>query len=572
VASVFTDITERRRAERRLRHAANFDAFRVALNDALRPLEDPAQIQSAAARLLGLRIDATRVYYAEVESKGGVERLHVKAGHPPGAVDMPGVLRLADVGGTLVDELRAGRIVIVPNVDQERRFTQAERAAYLMRRVRAFVELPLVRHRKLLAILSIQHDEPRAWTPQDVACIEETAQRTWAAVDRARAEAALRAWELRLQKAFSIQTVGVLFFDLRGRVIEANAAFERMSGFRRWELIEPTPRVGVGAPRCAGITDRAAEDLATRGETAPYEKQLVRKDGTRWWGLFAPTRLAGSGSESECVEFVLDITQSKKTQEELRRAREDLELRVRERTAELAETNASLREQIAERQRAEAARQALLRQLVNAQEDERRRISRELHDELGQQVSALSLKLSMLRQQPTLSPELRKQVESIEKIARDTDNGLDFLVWQLRPTVLDDLGLAAAVRDHVTTWSQHFGIECSFHVPAGERMRLDPEVETVLYRAVQEALNNIAKHARAGRVEVRLERGASHASVTVIDDGVGFDPCPRGERPRGLGLVGMRERASFLGGDISIASKPGEGTRIKVDVPLPSAS
>jgi len=186
-------------------------------------------------------------------------------------------------------------------------------------------------------------------------------------------------------------------------------------------------------------------------------------------------------------------------------------------------------------------------------------------------VSALSLKLSMLRQDATLSPTARKQVESLEKLARTTDNGLDFLVWQLRPTVLDDLGLAAAVRDHVNTWSEHFGIECDFHAPASESMRLDPEVETVLYRAVQEALNNIAKHARARRVEVRLERGASHASLTVIDDGVGFAPWPRGERPRGLGLVGMRERASFLGGDISVASKPGEGTRIKVDVPLPSA-
>jgi PAS domain S-box-containing protein len=496
----------------------------------------------------------------------------VNAGHPAGAIDMPGAIRLAEVGGTLVDELRAGRIVIVPDVDQERRFTQAERAAYLMRHVRAFVDLPRVRGGKLVAVLSMQQDEPRAWTPQDIACIEETAQRTWAAVDRARAEAALRTWEARLQKAFSIQTVGVLFFDLRGHVIEANAAFERMSGFRRWELIEPTPSGGQGAPRCAGITTRAAMDLAARGETPPYEKRVVRKDGSHWWGLFAPTRLAGSGSDSECVEFVLDITESKKTQEELSRTREDLELRVRERTAELAHTNATLREQIAERQRAQAARQELLRQLVNAQEDERRRISRELHDELGQQVSALSLKLSMLRQDTTLSAGMRKQVESLERLARETDNGLDFLVWQLRPTVLDDLGLAAAVRDHVETWSQHFGIECSFNAPAGERMRLDPEIETVLYRAVQEALNNIAKHARARRVEVRLERGASHASLTVIDDGIGFDPCPRGERPRGLGLVGMRERASFIGGDISIASKPGEGTRVKVDVPLPSAS
>jgi PAS domain S-box-containing protein len=402
--------------------------------------------------------------------------------------------------------------------------------------------------------------------------VEETAQRTWAAVDRARAESALRAWEARLGKAFSIQTVGVIFFDLRGRVIEANAAFERMSGYAWEELAADTLPERVGAPDFMGMPERAAAELATRGETAPYERQLVRKDGTAWWGLFAPTRLGSSGPDSECVGFVLDITHSKSTEEELRRAREELEARVRERTAELAQTNASLREQMAERYRAEAARQELLRQLVNAQEGERRRISRELHDELGQQVSALTLKLAMLRQDPSVPPELRRQIESLERIALQTDNDLEFLVWQLRPVVLDDLGLAAALRDHVDTWSRHYGIPCALHVPAGEQMRLDPEIETVFYRAAQEALNNVAKHARAKRVEVRLERGASHASLTVIDDGAGFDPGSSRERPRGLGLVGMRERAAFMGGEISIVSKPGTGTRIKVDVPLPSAT
>jgi signal transduction histidine kinase len=214
----------------------------------------------------------------------------------------------------------------------------------------------------------------------------------------------------------------------------------------------------------------------------------------------------------------------------------------------------------------------MLRQLVNAQEGERRRISRELHDELGQQVSALTLKLAMLRQDPSLPEVLRPHVESLEKIARKTDNDLDFLVWQLRPTVLDDLGLVAALRDYVETWSQHFEVPCILHAPAGEEMRLDPEIETVLYRVAQEALNNIAKHANAREVQVRLERGASHASLTVADDGVGFDIDAAGLDRRGLGLVGMRERATFIGGEMTLRSQPGEGTRIKVDVPLPTVT
>jgi PAS domain S-box-containing protein len=443
VASVLTDITDRRRAESRLREAAEFDAFRVALNDTLRPLGEPTAIQSAAAHLLRKRLGVARAEYAEVATEGGADYLHVKAGYPEPA-HAPAI-RLADVGGTLVDELRAGRMVVVPSVERERRFTQAERAEYIARGVRAYVDLPLIRDGRLVATLSVQHDLPRTWTPADVARIEEAAQRTWAAVDRARAEAALRL------------------------------------------------------------------------------------------------------------------------------AHEELEARVRERTRELAETNASLREQIAERRRAEHARQELLRELVNAEEAERRRISRELHDELGQQVSALNLKLSMLRRDPALPPSLRAQLEALEKIARQADNDLDFLVWQLRPMVLDDLGLAAALRDHVDSWSGHYGIECVLHAPA-EEMRLDPEIETVLYRVAQEALNNVAKHARASRVDVRLERGASHASLTVSDDGIGFESREPGEHPRGLGLVGMRERASFIGGEMSVVSKPGSGTVLKVDVPLPSAT
>jgi signal transduction histidine kinase len=103
-------------------------------------------------------------------------------------------------------------------------------------------------------------------------------------------------------------------------------------------------------------------------------------------------------------------------------------------------------------------------------------------------------------------------------------------------------------------------------------MRLDPEIDTVLYRVAQEALNNVAKHARAGSVELRLERGGSHVSLAVCDDGAGFDAPAVARSARGLGLVGMRERASFIGGEFSVESKPGRGTIIKVDVPLPSAT
>jgi signal transduction histidine kinase len=204
--------------------------------------------------------------------------------------------------------------------------------------------------------------------------------------------------------------------------------------------------------------------------------------------------------------------------------------------------------------------------LERAREDERARISRELHDELGQQMSALTLKLAMLRKaQP--KGVVRTELEALEKIALDTDNGLDFLVWQLRPTALDDLGLVAALDDYVHDWSSHFGIEAHICVNRNEAVRLDPEIETVLYRVVQEALNNVAKYAKARHVEVRLERDASHVSLDIHDDGVGFDPQSIAAA-KGLGLVGMRERATLIGGELAISSVPGAGTSIRVHVPL----
>jgi two-component system, LuxR family, sensor kinase FixL len=136
--------------------------------------------------------------------------------------------------------------------------------------------------------------------------------------DRRRAEEALRASEERFRRAMGIGTVGVHFFGLDGRVTDANRAFERMSGYTRGELLALGDRKVLTPPEFSDATGRAAAELAASGETAPYEKQMVRKDGSRWWGLFAPTRLAGYGRGAQCVEFVVDVTERKRAEGALR--------------------------------------------------------------------------------------------------------------------------------------------------------------------------------------------------------------------------------------------------------------
>jgi signal transduction histidine kinase len=250
------------------------------------------------------------------------------------------------------------------------------------------------------------------------------------------------------------------------------------------------------------------------------------------------------------------------------RAQVELERRVAERTAELSEMNLVLQSEIDRRKRTEEERVRLLRRIALAEEDERRRMAREMHDQLGQQLSALTLKLAALKADCGEQAELRIQIESLQTIAKQLDEDVDFLVWELRPAALDDLGLVAALSQYVRNWSKHFGVSAELHASGIEKDRLTIEMETALYRIAQEALNNVAKHARAQKVDILLECHSGQISLIVEDNGVGFE----GERmlgagDRGMGLIGMRERAALAGGTLVVESNPGSGSTIAVRIP-----
>jgi signal transduction histidine kinase len=257
-----------------------------------------------------------------------------------------------------------------------------------------------------------------------------------------------------------------------------------------------------------------------------------------------------------------DLTERKEAEELLRRSHEELEIRVRERTAELARANESLRAEMGERERADRARRELLGRLVFAQEDERRRIAREMHDQFGEQLTALGHRIASLKATCSDRAELREEVDALEILAQQLDRDVDHLVWELRPTALDDLGLQAALATHVQNWSSRARIAAQFHTTGPFDDRLPTEAETTLYRIAQEALTNVAKHSRATHVDVLLERRADQVVLIVEDDGVGFDPADAGATRNGLGLSGMEERASLVGATIQIESTAGKGTTI----------
>ncbi|MBI5839157.1 MAG: sensor histidine kinase [Chloroflexi bacterium] len=218
-------------------------------------------------------------------------------------------------------------------------------------------------------------------------------------------------------------------------------------------------------------------------------------------------------------------------------------------------------------QEQENLRRDLLTHTVHAQEEERARIARELHDETSQVLSGFSLELAALQSMLKRNKTASVKVEHLQNLSRQISQGIYRLVHDLRPAQLDDLGLVAALRYLLGQYHAAEKIDVAFKV-GGDVRRLDPLLETILFRVAQEALANIVRHAGTRNASLELCFEGDHVHLTVADQGQGFDADGRFAAPRGWGLAGMRERIESVGGDFILKSVPGAGTTIEVIVPL----
>lgn len=355
----------------------------------------------------------------------------------------------------------------------------------------------------------------------------------------------------------------MFLMDAGRHVIHWNAGAERIFGYTEAEMIGQSGDI-IFTPEDRDLGEPQKEaDQAVASGRAEDKRWHVRKDGSRFWANGVLTVLREEQLRG-FAKILRDETKEK-------HARDELEQCVAERTSELKQTNEALRAEAAQRRQVEKARQRLLQQLVTVQEEERLRIARELHDQIGQRLTALLLGLQSLPDLPEIGlspPSLNRRIMQLETITEGLMQQVHRLAWELRPSVLDDLGLEAALQRYVEEWSERCGIAADFISSKLNAQRFSPHIEITIYRVVQEALTNVERHAGARHVSILLEVLDGNAQAVVEDDGVGFDPDMAEQESSRLGLLGMYERVDLAGGTLTIESAPGSGTTVFIRLPL----
>lgn len=329
--------------------------------------------------------------------------------------------------------------------------------------------------------------------------------------------------------------VGVVFWTLEGNILDANDLFLKTIGYNRddlgsgrlnWKRLTPSEYTQVD--------EGAVSELVATGTCTTFEKEYMRKDGSRVRVLIgsalldAHTQTGGS--------FVMDITERQRAKEQSERYTHTL--------------------------------QVLTRRLLEIQEEERRHLARELHDEIGQTLTAVKINLMTLAREkaPDVSSRIGDSVQLLDGLILQVRQ----LSLDLRPLLLDDLGLVEALRWLLNQQARRARLRVTF-TACVENQEINSAVQTACFRVAQEAITNVIRHSGAKRITLNLLREADHLWLSVRDDGAGFDTAVlqrAAARPSSLGLVSMQERALSVRGGLEVHAAPGQGTEIRAWFPL----
>jgi len=350
------------------------------------------------------------------------------------------------------------------------------------------------------------------------------------------ARQALEESELRAQALFETAAQAIFLVDGSGRIVMANPATERMLGYAKGELAgQPIELLVPEKLRAGHVAHRNHYfgNPQNRPMGLGLDLQARRKDGSTFDAEISLSYIQ-SAQGTWAVAFVSDISKRKADEQAIRQQREDL--------------------------------RRLAGRLMTAQDDERRRIARNLHDDLSQTLAYLAMDIGKLLGKHSSSPELQADLHALQRRAAEAAESVRRISHQLHPSILDDIGLEAALEQYCEEFEERAGIRTNFSsqdVPES----LPREVASSLYHIFQECLRNVAKHSRAEEVFVTLASAGNVLHLTVKDEGVGLT----GNQPQAgtsIGIVGMRERARLVNGTLSLESRSGVGTEVSVAVPL----
>ena len=418
--------------------------------------------------------------------------------------------------------------------------------------VRNWMGVPLVASGEVIGLYSVDKTEPDFFKPEHARLAETLAARAASAIqnaqlfeqsqhyvaeleerisERKRAEEALRESEERYRELFENARDAIYVHDLAGNYTSINRAAERLSGYDREEILGHNFSEFIAREHIDQARDCLFAKLARSGETT-YEVEVLAKDGRRVPIEVSSRAIYENGVMVGVQGTARDISERKQTQDTLR---------------------------------------MFSRQLIEAQEDERRRIARDLHDQIGQTLTAVKMNLHTIQRlcfTPETAPRIKDNIDAVDEALRLVRD----LSVDLRPPLLDDLGLATALCWYVDRYSQRVGVATEIQIDLpNQNERFSRELETACFRIAQEALTNVVRHARATLVSLRLTRNETELEMEIKDDGVGFDPAAlrrRAPRVATLGLLGMQERAHATGGEVEIHSAVSKGTTIRFTAPL----
>jgi PAS domain S-box-containing protein len=504
------------------------------ISNALSQYLEPAKVIERAVEMVGEVMEVEVILVYTIDPR---ERELVLTAYEGISADSAKELDHVKLGEGFNGQVAAtGEVMLVPDASSDSRLT---RPAVIRNKLHPMLIVPMKSKGEVIGTLCVAMRRPRTFLPDEIDLLSTIAGQIASALTNAKLYEEAKQIADQLYKSardyrnlFENAHDAIWFHDIDGTILAANKAAQDLTGYPIEEFIGRRVQEFMDE----GMIKLGAEvkRKLLNGEpfTQPYEQQTVTKDGVRKTAMITSSVMTIDNEPVGFQHIGRDVSEERRMQNNLR---------------------------------------YYLNQITRAQEEERKRISRELHDDTSQALFAISRQMdNFIRDNVMLSERQRTLLQDIRQRIGVTLQGIRRFSQDLRPSIIDDLGLMPAVKWLVKQKSEESGIEILLKI-AGKEQRLLPEMELILFRIIQEGLNNISKHASASEAEVQVGFEDSRVDVSIIDNGQGFElPQTVGDlSPSGkLGLVGMQERVSLLNGSLTIKSKPGKGTEVRVSVPL----